>query len=406
MRVLFIGPVGNSDIKDSGYNTATSGILRAIYNMKNEGDIEDIDTINSGDIVNPSIIDSHVNKNKEYDIAILIISLFSLLNPGYMVQITKLLSMAKKRYLQVLWETYPLPSQWKGIWDNSIFDGFIAPSHFMGALIKEETAKPIYYCPYYIDSLEFDSIDIDSKIRDEDIFSVLFVGQNTKRKGIDDAITAFAIALGDKEDAALYIKSHALSSVELPLSTVVQLHIHTSCKSPKSKVYICDTNLDREQVHELYKNSSVLLCTSRGEGFGLPGPEAMCAGIPVIYTNWSSLYETCDMPGNYPVKYTLDESCGMARHGYEKGSTYSVPVISSAIFALEILYSKWKSNKSEYYNIVSANKEIVNQRYGYDAISKCITYIINEGEEFGPPDIYQKDILNKFQQDFDQIRKK
>jgi glycosyltransferase involved in cell wall biosynthesis len=46
--------------------------------------------------------------------------------------------------------------------------------------------------------------------------------------------------------------------------------------------------LSQETMPEIYSLFDALLYTSGGEGFGLPAWEAMCSGLPVIYTNYSS----------------------------------------------------------------------------------------------------------------------
>jgi len=43
------------------------------------------------------------------------------------------------------------------------------------------------------------------------------------------------------------------------------------------------------------------LFPSNGEGYGLPPREAMCTGLPVIMTNWSSLTDICKPDISYWV---------------------------------------------------------------------------------------------------------
>lgn len=402
-KVLYIGPIHNSNLADSGYNTASAGLIYTLQDMKSKGKIKELTIIDINDLSNQSKIESITTRGGKYDISITITSPFSFLNPIVSNTASKLLALSSKNYLGIVWETYPLPNSWKQVIDSELFTGFIAPSHFVTALLKDYTTKPVYYCPYFIDSILLDRVDIDYKVNDEKVFTALFIGQNTKRKGIDDAITAFAIALGDKEDCELYLKSHSLSNKELPLPTVTQLHMFTNCINIKAKVFISENTISREEIHELHKSSSVLLYPSRGEGFSLPCQEAICAGIPVIYTNWSSLYETCSMDGNIPIDYTMDEAYNMAHHRYEKGAVYSVPIISDIVRALENKYNLWKGDRRKYYEIVSKNHEEVNKRYGCDSVSKCIEYIIEGNKGIGPTDLLIPEIIDKFNNDFANI---
>ncbi|HEV2739904.1 MAG TPA: glycosyltransferase family 1 protein [Candidatus Elarobacter sp.] len=52
--------------------------------------------------------------------------------------------------------------------------------------------------------------------------------------------------------------------------------------------------VDREQLDELYARATCALIASRYEGFGYALAEAMCAGIPAIAANASSLIEVAD----------------------------------------------------------------------------------------------------------------
>ena len=51
------------------------------------------------------------------------------------------------------------------------------------------------------------------------------------------------------------------------------------------------------QMPSLYQSWDCLLYLSGGEGFGIPPWEAMCAGIPVAYTNYSSHAEFLNKAG-------------------------------------------------------------------------------------------------------------
>ena len=208
--------------------------------------------------------------------------------------------MAERRYLNVLWETLPLPRNWNSLLNNSIFSGFTAPSYFGVSLLANATRKPIYYLPYYLNEEDFQPIDIKSKLN-ENVFSILFVGQNTARKGIDEAIISYCRTFSKAKDVQLVIKGFELGGDELPLKDKIKYFALRNMKCDNAPIYLINKDFTSEQMKELYKLSSVLLFPSKGEGFGLPPAEAMLTGLPVIYNDWSGLPDICLSPYNIAV---------------------------------------------------------------------------------------------------------
>lgn len=390
MKILFIAPFKDFTAKDGGYGKASLSYIDVLKDLQKDKVIDEIDYINTLDFNSLQI-----NSIKEYDFAFIITHPTTFNNPIMVNKFKYILSKTKKKYLHILWETMPLPQSWKFLWsEDSIFDGFFASSYFITFQLKMVTQKPIYYIPYLI-NIPDKKIDIDKKIKTEDKFTVLLMGQDTIRKGLDDGVAAFNRAFAEISDVQLVIKYHNLNKDQFKTfeDKIISLsQSNSSCK--KNKIFILNQELSNEEIYNLYIDSSILLMPSRGEGFCLPIAEAMSVGLPCIYTNWSAMPEVGDSPYNKSISYYLDESIGMYQYGYEIGSVYAYPSILSIMQSLYSMYSLWKENKEEYYINSRNNINIIKNRFNYEKIESCFINILNSDKNMAPDKILKEDSIH------------
>ncbi len=372
MDVLFVAPFNNFTMKDGGYGNASLGIVNTLNKMKNDADFPDLKVV---DFISTVDMNSIRIPNRKYDVVILLTHPDSFGNVAVANLFKALLDLGTHTYLSIVWETEPLPKRWEWLWTSVLFTGFITPSYFVGNQIAKKTSKPVYYNPHYINTELFEQINIEEKLKEEK-FTVLFMGQYTERKSIRESLLSFIRAMHVNDDAQLILKYHLMSQ-KIPIESLIREYISSNCSLWKASIYSLTDNLSNEDVIKLYKNSSVLLFPSKGEGFGLPIAEAMSIGIPVIYTNWSACPEIAEAQGNIPVDYYLDESTCMNIHGYEYGDSYAYPKMSSLTDAIRVKYHSWKSNKKNYYEKVSDNREIINKKFGYESIKIYMNNILN-----------------------------
>jgi glycosyltransferase involved in cell wall biosynthesis len=366
MKVLLIGifkdGIGNTNC---GYSNAVSGMYEVLKRMEKEKKIDCVDALDATNIGNLDKFRS------AYDISISFIHPSSFLNANVLDRFKMIFSLCKKNYLSVVFETKPLPKMWGAVFTSGLFDGFVAPSNF---ILDQLPMKNKYYLPHYIDVSNFERVNIDEK-EEENIFKCLFVGQYTKRKGIKESILTFARVLGDKPDCKLIIKYHEMSKVEIPIDTMVKNYMYSNCLKPKAEVYTIDNKLDFEDLKKLYRDSSLFMGLSRGEGFGLSYLESVASGIPIIYTNWSGVKEVSVGAGNIPVDYYLDSAYNMTHHGYEHNLQYAYPKIKDAESALRNKYEQWKNDKRQYYEEVANNYKLIDSKFGYKKLKECFTDI-------------------------------
>jgi glycosyltransferase involved in cell wall biosynthesis len=398
MNILYIAPVADYESKDGGYGNGSASILFVMNKMLKDKKIDKLTVLNTN---KPFSFDS---KKDIYDIAIVVSNPQTFKNKQTTDTISALLTNCKKKYLVVLWETMPLPKEWDFLWKEDMFDGFLAPSYFVGVQLSKVTNKDIYYQPYYVHVDENNKIDLNKKIK-EDKFTILFMGQNTKRKGVEEAIISFSRAFDQCKDAQLIMKYHNLSSFESPFEeTVKELSLLNQC-CKNARIYTLDSQLTPSEITELYRSSSLLFFPTRGEGFGLTAVESMSVGLPVAYTNWSSCPEVAESEANTGIDYNLDEAVSMYHYGYEVGLKYALPSITDSIRVLKEYYNMWKKDKINYYTKSSSNIKTIKDRFSYEVVSDCLLHAFNNKDGFASDKIFNIEHWNRNLDQYNKIEK-
>ena len=107
--------------------------------------------------------------------------------------IISMLSNIEKRILHIFWETDPLPSSWEPLFESNFFNEFVVSSEFNKKLVEAKTKNKVHLIPVPLNEKDYENNRVDSfiKYQNEHEFTVLYVGQYTKRKGFEDAIISF-----------------------------------------------------------------------------------------------------------------------------------------------------------------------------------------------------------------------
>ena len=372
-KILYISPYEEFiAAQNGGYGVVAESFKRMLDTYE---DIN-INYVNIGMLAGGIISSSE----SDYDVCILLVHPSSFENPIFKKNMEYVKTLCKKVYLHIFWETSPMPSKWKWLWQSDIFTGFISPSKFIFDMIKDETKfcnkeNHLIYCPTFEEDFINHKIRVEDK-SNEDKFTVLYMGQYTKRKGMEDAIIGFVQALSEFEDCKLILKYHPLSDKELNAQTLLSTIISTNTRKMNAQIYEVTGNLSKNDIYSLYKESSVLLFPSRGEGYGLPLIEAGMIGIPCIYTDWSSTKETGKFKGNKSIGCILDTAQGMAQYDYEGNSVYAIPYIKDIVKSLNECYVAWKSNKESYYEYVNNNDKEIIKKFGKEVFTEQMNKLL------------------------------
>jgi len=171
---------------------------------------------------------------------------------------------------------------------------------------------------------------------DDDVFLVTMVSANkangiVHRKGLSEALMAFAMLLHEKPNSHLYLHmepSNAYGGFLLP-------RLLKACGVPPEKVTVADSEQLRigypvETMAAIYTASDVLLMPSLGEGFGIPLIEAQSCGTPVITGSWTAMQ---DLAG--PSSWILS---GQPFWDETQASFYQIPLLGSIVDALKMAH--------------------------------------------------------------------
>lgn len=374
MRLLYIAPISDDKQTSSGYTNASDGMLDVFTRMKSENLITEITTIN-----NPYSFDI---PEETFDICLVNLNIGLLLKKEETIaKYFELKNKCDKIYLSVVWEATPYPITWDELLRSNLFDGYLCPSKFCSTLL-ETINKPKFYYPHFIDKDIFKPITLEDK-KDENVFTVLMLGQLTERKGFKEGIMSFCQELGDKEDCRLIIKSNRMSKYEEGVVSLIQRYSIMNNLDTAQIYSIENKNITQEELVSLYQSSSVVLLPSKGEGFGLNLPETISCGISCIYTKYSAWKDVrYNSFTTYPLTPISVSVENMLHYGYETNMMWGQPLIKDIKSALRNTYNKWKNSKELYYSDSIRSSIGVDTMFGYEAIKKCIMNIFNETEEF------------------------
>lgn len=161
-----------------------------------------------------------------------------------------------------VWESTKVPEDWsRGL--NKVSEIWTA-SHWNRRILEDNGYKVTKVFPHGV-SPEF----TPHRRTRGNTLRFLHDGADAYRKGAEQAYGAFRAAFGDRTDVELVFKAKRSEHVTV---------------QPASNVKVICEQYSLSQMVDLYHNSDVMICNSYGEGFGLPGLQALASGMPTIIT--------------------------------------------------------------------------------------------------------------------------
>jgi len=202
----------------------------------------------------------------------------------------------KMNIAHIFWETTRIPKYW--VDQLNLMDLIIAPCRFNAAVLAQcGIEKPICVCHPVFDMQKYNRNYpkfLWPEIQGRTVF--YNVCQLSAKKGIDVLLKAYFRAFIDRPDEAIlvlkvYINMRNRHNEMAQIQGFIQT-IKNGLRIPTEKwppVYVITDIMDDEDLYRLHKTGDAYVCTSRGEGWGIPPFEAMALGTPLISHTWSSL---------------------------------------------------------------------------------------------------------------------
>lgn len=134
-------------------------------------------------------------------------------------------------------------------------------------------------------------------------------GDLSPRKGLDVLLSAFRSEFDPDEPVRMVLKT----SGETPTTV------------DDTRITFLSGFMDDRSLLSLLHSFDAFVMPSRGEGFGLPGLEAMSTGLPLIATNWSGPAEYLDANDTFPLRYRLVEAGGTEANNVRYAGLWAEP---------------------------------------------------------------------------------
>jgi glycosyltransferase involved in cell wall biosynthesis len=190
-------------------------------------------------------------------------------------------------------------------------------------------------------------------------FRFLHVSSCFSRKGVDALLSAWGQAFSKADEVVLVIKTFPN-----PHNKVTDQIARLGRLQPDhAPIVLINQDLDPPQVRSLYDAADVVVCPSRGEGFGLPLAEALALGKPVITTAFGGQSDFCTPETAWLCDYRFD----YARSHLEiPGSVWVEPDVDSLAECLRMVRSAAPEVLSRR---ARAGQILVRQRYTWRAVA-------------------------------------
>jgi glycosyltransferase involved in cell wall biosynthesis len=201
--------------------------------------------------------------------------------------------------LYSFFETDRIPGAWAQHANN--FDAIAVPCRMnVESLLRSGVTKPIINMPVPCDKdvfdKEYDPYDLGKKAEGRTVF--YNICQLSAKKGIDSLLRSYYAAFADRPDEVLLVlKTYigmANRNLEQEKTTVRQFidRVWQGARIPVEKrppvLPILGTVSD-DMIHGLHKRGDVYVCSSRGEGWGIPVFDAMAHGNVTISHPWGGM---------------------------------------------------------------------------------------------------------------------
>ena len=205
----------------------------------------------------------------------------------------------------------------------------------------------------------------------DSIFRFLHISSGFPRKGLDVLLAAWGAAFCHNDPVMLVVKT--FPNVHNQIDTdLVEWKSHHPDSAP---VKLINEDLPDTEIRDLYASADVLVCPSRGEGFGLPIAEALALGKAVVTVAYGGHSDFC----SHQTAWLCDFSFAYART--HLGVYDSVWVEPDVVSLSKCLRECYEATTDERAARGEAGRALVRSEYCWDAVAertqKAVVEVLN-----------------------------
>jgi|GEM_PF-2379124 len=215
---------------------------------------------------------------------------------------------ANFRIVYLAWEEDAYPQRWVTELNAHANMVMAASEHTKRVLKRSGIKIPVVVVPnalmpaYLAANLDLSAANTRSAlIKSKKKYLFLHNSSGMERKSPKELLEGYVEAFTAADNVALVIKS--FPNINNQFTDLVE-QFRAKKNSPEIEL-IETADLSDEQLIELYQSANCYVAPSKAEGFNLPVLEAMCLGVPVISTGWSSQLDFLTEDNGYLVDYQL-----------------------------------------------------------------------------------------------------
>jgi glycosyltransferase involved in cell wall biosynthesis len=251
----------------------------------------------------------------------------------------------------VFWEEGRLPAAMVGVLNRG-YHGVFAPStSVQTALIDSGVTVPIVTVGFSPDLDRYLTLGNARHARADRPFTFLHVSSCFPRKGVDVLLEAYARSFRRSDNVRLVIKGFPN-----PHNNVDEQLERLRSKDPGlAEIAFINADIDEDALLKLYAEADAMVLPSRGEGFNIPGAEALAAGLRLIVTGFGGHMDYCAGGAARLLKYRLGTS---ESHFATPDSLWAEPDVDDLVRALHELAADQSPSDSERTAIATALKSL------------------------------------------------
>lgn len=176
----------------------------------------------------------------------------------------------------------------------NLMDEIWVPSEFCKeSCIRSGVKKPIKIIPHSLDVNKYYEHNSGNQIEElKHTFNFVFIGEFIERKNIEALLRAFHTEFHPCEPVNLYIKTskRPLQEIQEYCNNVKR---GLKLRNRYKEEIIISGFLEFDDYLSVLKQCHYFVMPSRGEGFCIPALEAMCVGVPSLYTEGIGMEDFC-----------------------------------------------------------------------------------------------------------------